>query len=83
MMRTWQIQQAKQSLSEVIRYAKSEGPQRLTDRGKPSVWIISDEDFGKLTQPRESIVSFFQRSPHREVEIQTERSKDMPRQVSL
>jgi prevent-host-death family protein len=38
----WQIQQAKQRLSEVIRHAKLDGPQQLTDRGEPSAWILSE-----------------------------------------
>lgn len=68
-MRSWQIQQAKQQLSEVIRCARTEGPQKITCRGQPSAWVISDEEFAKLVQQRESIVEFFQRSPHREIEL--------------
>ena len=34
-MNSWQIQEAKQRLSEVIRKATLEGPQRLTLRGEP------------------------------------------------
>jgi prevent-host-death family protein len=82
-MASWQIQQAKQKLSEVIRYAKSRGPQRLTDRGKASAWILSDEDYNKLIHPRESLISFFQRSPHRGTELRIERRKDLPRNIDL
>lgn len=80
---SWQIQQAKQRLSEVIRHAKTDGPQQLTDRGEPSAWILSDEDYMKLVKPKESIVSFFQRSPHRDVELKVERRKDFPRDIAL
>lgn len=79
----WQIQEAKQRLSEVVRYAHTEGPQKITYRGEPTVWIISDHDYNKLIQQRESIVDFFQRSPHRDVELNVERRKDLPRAVKL
>jgi antitoxin Phd len=75
MKKNWQIQEAKQRLSEVIRLALTDGPQRLTCRGEPSAWIISNQDYNKLKGERENIVDFFQRSPHREVEIPVERKK--------
>jgi prevent-host-death family protein len=82
-MSSWQIQQAKQRLSEVIRLAALEGPQKLTFRGAPAAWIISDEDYAKLTRHKESIVDFFQRSPHRDIDLSIERRKDLPRRIEL
>ena len=80
----WQIQEAKQRLSEVIRHAASDGPQLITHRGEPTVWIISNKDYNKLTKKkRESIVDFFQRSPHRDVDLKIERRKDLPRDIQL
>ncbi len=82
-MKSWQIQEVKQHLSEVIRFALNEGPQRITYRGEPNAWIISEKDYAKLVQRRESIVDFFQRSPHRKVKIPIKRRKDLPRNVKL
>lgn len=82
-MTVWQIQQAKQRLSEVIRLASSEGPQMITNRGEPIVWVISDQEYVELMQHQESIVDFFQRSPHRDIELNVERRKDGPRPVEL
>jgi prevent-host-death family protein len=82
-MTHWQIQEAKQHLSEVIRIAQSDGPQMITHRGEPRAWIISDKEYTQLTKQKESIVDFFQRSPHRDVELQAERRKDLPRKVEL
>jgi prevent-host-death family protein len=82
-MKAWQIQQAKQRLSEVIRLAASEGPQMITHHGQPSAWIISEQEYSKLTQQKESIVDFFQRSPHRDVQLKIERRKDAPRTIDL
>ena len=82
-MKSWQIQQAKQRLSEVIRLASVEGPQMITHHGQPSAWIISDQEYTKLMQQRESLVEFFQRSPHRDIELKIERRKDLPRTFEL
>ena len=79
---SWQIQEVKQRLSEVIRLAIADGPQMITHRGKATAWIISDRDYHKLTKQRESLVDFFQRSPHREIDLKVERSKDLPRVVN-
>lgn len=78
----WQVQEAKQHLSEVIRLAQ-EDPQMITYRGEPKAWIISDQEYHRLTGQKESIVEFFQRSPHRDIELKIERRKDLPRKVDL
>lgn len=80
---SWQLQQAKQRLSEVIRLAKKKGPQMITQHGEERAWIISAEDYHRLVNPKESIVSFFQRSPHRDVDLKIERRKDLPRNADL
>ncbi len=59
MKRSWQIQEVKQRLSEVIRLAVTEGPQKMTYRGEPQAWIISDKDYLKLVRPQENLVDFF------------------------
>lgn len=82
-MTHWQIQEVKQHLSEVIRLAETNGPQMITFHGEPRAWIISDKDYTQLTKQKESIVDFFQRSPHRDVECPAERSKDLPRKIEL
>ena len=55
----------------------------ITQHGEESAWIISAEDYRKLTKSKESIVTFFQRSPHRDVDLEIERRKDLPRKVDL
>jgi prevent-host-death family protein len=58
-----QLQQAKQSLIEVIRFAKTEGPQMITQHGQESVWILSSEDYHRLSKKKENIVDFFSAIP--------------------
>ena len=40
-IRVWSLQEAKARLSEVIRLAKSEGPQLVTVHGKSAVTIVA------------------------------------------
>lgn len=44
----WAFQDAKAKLSEVVKKARSEGPQHVTVRGEPSVVVISEAEFERL-----------------------------------
>src|SRR5690625_7189488 len=65
----WQLQEAKNRFSEVVRKASEEGPQTVTKHGKDSVVVLSAEDYRKLEQPKTSLVEFFQDSPLSKIEI--------------
>jgi prevent-host-death family protein len=49
---SWDQQQAKAKFSEVVRRARSEGPQLVTTRGAKPVVIMSAEDYVALTENR-------------------------------
>jgi len=42
--RVWKLEDAKARFSEVVQLALSEGPQRVTRRGRPAVLVIADSD---------------------------------------
>ncbi|MBV9249225.1 MAG: type II toxin-antitoxin system Phd/YefM family antitoxin [Acetobacteraceae bacterium] len=44
----WKLQEAKAHFSEVVRRARSEGPQRVTVHGQDAVMVIAAEDFERL-----------------------------------
>lgn len=44
----WKLEDAKARFSEVVRRARTEGPQRVTVRGKDAVVIISVEELERL-----------------------------------
>ena len=44
----WKLEDAKAQFSEVVRRARSEGPQRVTVRGKDAVVILSSEEYQKM-----------------------------------
>lgn len=69
----WQLQEAKNKFSEVVRRATEEGPQTVTKHGKDCVVVLSSEDYRKLEKPNNSLVDFFQQSPLRDVDLDVER----------
>jgi prevent-host-death family protein len=79
----WQLQEAKNKFSEVVRKATEEGPQTVTKHGKDSVVVISVEDYKKIERPETSLVEFFQQSPLASVELDLERDKSPARDISL
>jgi len=79
----WQLQEAKNKFSEVVRKASEEGPQTVTKHGKDSVVVLSAEDYRKLEQPKTSLVEFFQKSPLSKGEIDLKRDKSPARSVEL
>jgi len=53
---TWQLQEAKARLSEVVRRALDDGPQHVSVRGQPTAVVLSESDYRQLTSQRPSIV---------------------------
>ena len=82
---TWKLEDAKARFSEVVRRARSEGPQRVTVRGRDSVVIISVEEHERLTgsQPRRSFVEFMEGLGLHGADLDLEREDDRGRDVEL
>jgi prevent-host-death family protein len=51
---TWTLQEAKARFSEVVRRAKTEGPQKVTLHGRPAV-VISDVSEGNNPTLKQSV----------------------------
>lgn len=82
-MNIWQLQEAKASFSSVIRQAINQGPQMVTLHGKPSVVLLSAEEYQRLTQPKQSFVEFMQDSPLKGVKLDLKRNFSEPREFEL
>jgi antitoxin Phd len=83
---TWQLQTAKAQFSEVIRRARTVGPQVVTKQGREEAVVVGIEDFKRLTQRTEqpgSLVKFFAESPLAEFAIDLRRRPDYGRGVDL
>ncbi|MEX2585007.1 MAG: type II toxin-antitoxin system Phd/YefM family antitoxin [Balneolaceae bacterium] len=79
----WQLQDAKNRFSELVRKASEEGPQTVTKHGKDSVVVLSAEDYRKLEKPQTSLVNFFRSSPLTGIDLDTERDQSPTRDIEL
>jgi prevent-host-death family protein len=82
---TWQVQTAKQRLSELIERAVNEGPQTITKHGRETVVVVAIEEYRRLTGATSDGTSFkeFLLSIPKGDDLVIERSKDMPREIDL
>lgn len=74
-MQSWQLQEAKNKLSEVIDDALTEGPQLITRRGREVAIVLSFSEYQRLTGSDESLYAFFRRSPLVGVELDLSRDE--------
>lgn len=61
-MQPWQLQHAKNRLSEVVRLAVEE-PQVITLHGREVAVVVSWEAYQRLSRPQGSLLDFLQASP--------------------
>lgn len=71
----WQIQEAKNKLSEVIDQALEQGPQIITRRGVEAVIVLSYPEYRKLLLTQNKLSDFFRESPLNGVALDLRRDK--------
>ena len=81
-MATWQLQQAKQQFSEVVRRAHDDGPQVVSRHGRDVVVVVSIEEYRRLRGQRRDFKQFLQGGPDLDA-LDLVRSEDRPRPVDL
>src|SRR5262245_47505887 len=81
----WIFQDAKARLSEVVRRARSEGPQHVTVRGRDGVVVVAEEEFRRLKGEvtGAALVAAMQASPSREIELEPKRTRMPVRDIDL
>lgn len=62
-MLEWQLQDAKNRFSELVRRAQAEGPQMVTIHGKPAAVVVSADAYAALTRPRPSLTDYLLSDP--------------------
>ncbi|NCT57218.1 MAG: type II toxin-antitoxin system Phd/YefM family antitoxin [Legionella sp.] len=82
-METWQLQDAKAHLSELVKKASSGAPQEITLRGRSTVVVLSTQQYKKLNKPKQKLSSFLKNSPLSGLEIELERDKSSTRDIEL
>lgn len=78
----WTVARAKAQLSEVIERAQGT-PQTITRNGKPSVVVVSAEEWQRKTARKGTLAEFLLESPLRGTGLDLERLRDEPRDLPL
>ena len=86
----WQIQEAKQRFSEMIRAATSEGPQVITRHGEDVAVVVDIGEYRRLPRPVVDLAGILLGGPKLDdsaadvfTEIEAERKADFGRAVDL
>ena len=84
-MGSWQLQDAKARLSELVKKAEAEGPQEITVRGEPAVVVLSRADYDKLcgTNEPQGLADFLLNSPLAGLNLKLERDQTLARDEAL
>jgi len=81
-MATWQVQEAKARLSEVIDRARTEGPQTITRHGAERAIVLSIEDYRALAAHKPDFKAYLLGGPKVD-DFVVERDRDTGRTVEL
>ena len=81
-MATWQVQQAKTRLSEVIERARTEGPQTITRHGTERAVVLSIEEYRALMAHQPDFKAHLLGGPKVD-DSAIERDRDTGRSVEL
>ena len=86
----WQIQDAKQRFSEMIRAVANKGPQIITRHGEDVAVVVDIGEYRRLTRPTADLAGILLGGPKLDVgaadvfaEIEAERRADFGRPVDL
>ncbi|MEO8717281.1 MAG: type II toxin-antitoxin system Phd/YefM family antitoxin [Burkholderiales bacterium] len=82
-MARWQLQEAKNRLSELVRKAREVGPQVITLHGRDAAVVVSARDYARAAKPKETLAEFVRRSPLAGSALEVGRSRDTGRPVKL
>lgn len=81
-MATWQLQDAKTRLSEVIERAQTEGPQTITRHGTERAIVVSVKDYRALAAHKPDFKAYLLGGPKVD-EFVVERDRDSGRAIEL
>jgi prevent-host-death family protein len=79
---SWTVADAKAQFAEIVERAQY-APQTITKNGKPSVVVVSAEEWLRKTRRKGMLVEFLLESPLRGSDLDLERQHDEPRDLPL
>lgn len=74
----WQIQDAKNKLSEVINRAVTQGPQVITRHGEKTVVVVAYAEYETLRKSQGKLSAFFGASPLAGIDLTRDSSSPRP-----
>jgi prevent-host-death family protein len=79
----WQSRHAKAHFSELVRGARTEGPQHVTVHGRDAVVVVAAEEFRRLKDAPtgEALIAAMQACPYRMVDLKLRRARTPVRSV--
>jgi antitoxin Phd len=81
---SWQLQEAKQRFSELVRRTLDEGPQVVTRHGEEVVVVVPAEEFRRMGGEKMDFKEFLMSAPEGlELIIPERPPNDFPREVDL
>lgn len=81
--RVWSLQEAKAKFSELVRRARSEGPQTVTVHGRDAVIVTSAEAGIAREETGAELVEILNRSPLRSTDMRRVRATARNRKVAV
>ncbi len=79
----WQLQEAKNHLSQVVENAMANQPQVITRHGKEVVVVVSFSEWKKHAPSRKKLVDVLRECPLPDFQIPRDRDRDTPREVEV
>jgi prevent-host-death family protein len=81
----WPLQDAKARFSELVRRARSEGPQHVTVHGRDEVVVVAADEFIRLKgeQTGQALIDAMQASPYRDIDLEPPHERSPVRDVEL
>ena len=84
----WQIQEAKQRLSEVLQAVHADGPQTIIRHGEEIAVIVDIDEYRRLTKPAKNLTELLLGPPYFDADvisvtdgIEADRRNDFPMDV--
>jgi prevent-host-death family protein len=79
----WQVQEAKQRFSEVLRAAEAGEPQIVTKHGEEVAVVIDIAEYRRLRGEPISFMQYLRVEPSADDDFVIERRGDLPREIDL
>jgi prevent-host-death family protein len=79
----WQVQEAKQRFSEVLRAAEAGEPQIVTKHGEEVAVVIDIAEYRRLRGEAVGFMDYLRADPAADADFEVDRRPDFPREIDL